>query len=368
MKRTIIVLLLMLIGAVTQAYAFKTGRTYNGKDTYNVNGIEYIVVTDADAATGKVEYTGAYVILSEDTSLKFSGKVNIPSSVVIEGKSYDVVIFHGLSYYAENEDSSLEITLPETIKKICGLLGTKRKIKRINIPTSVTELFGLTYKPDTLFIPKTLTNFEEHFLVSASHVIFEDGLARCPCHGVSCDNDSITIPGSMEMCNFALSALSLEYMKIAKSADTAKVPVLGDCFCLNSYKIKTIVCEYMSPPIATAQAFDLEKSTLDPLYPEVDPEDPYPYGYYPTMYDRASLYVPAEAINVYKADPVWGKFKSILPIKDGVDDVTADDAQVVATEYHDLAGRRLEAPAERGITIRTDIYSDGTRRCAKVLR
>jgi len=51
-----------------------------------------------------------------------------------------------------------------------------------------------------------------------------------------------------------------------------------------------------------------------------------------------------------------------------VNDVTADDAQVVATEYHDLYGRRLEAPAERGITIRTDIYSDGTRCCTKVLR
>ncbi len=361
-------MLLLLINVATQVFAFKTGRTYNGKPTYNVDGIEYIVVTDADAATGKVDHTGAYVILSEDKSLKFSGKINIPSSVVIEGKEYKVVIFHGLSNYDENEDSSLEITLPETIKKICGLPGRKRKIKSINIPTSVTELFGLTYKPDTLFIPKTLKHFEEHFSVSASYMIFEDGLKLCPCHGVSCDNDSIIIPGSMEMCNYALSALNLEYMRIAKSADTAKVPVLGDCFCLNSYRIKTIVCEYMSPPIASAWAFDLEKSEQDPQYPEVDPEDPYPYGYYPTMCDRATLYVPQEAIEAYKAAPGWGNFKKILPIKDGVNDVTAAEAQVVATEYHDLYGRCLEAPAERGITIRTDVYSDGTRRCTKVLR
>ena len=368
MKRTIIVLLFLLISVAMQVFAFKTGRTYNGKPTYNVDGIEYIVVTDADAATGKVVHTGAYVILSEDNSLKFSGKVNIPSSVVIEGKEYDVVIFHGLSAYAENEDSSLEITLPETIKRICGLSDRKRKIKSINIPTSVTELIGLTYKPDTLFIPKALKHFEEHFLVSASYIIFEDGLTLCPCHGVSCDNDSIIIPGSMVMCNNALSALNLEYMRIAKSADTAKVPVLGDCFCLNSYRIKTIVCEYMSPPVASAWAFYLEKSEQDPQYPEVDPEDPYPYGYYPTMYDRATLYVPQKAIEAYKADPVWEKFEKILPIKDGVNDVTADEAQVVATEYHDLYGRRLEAPTERGITIRTDVYSDGTRRAVKVLR
>lgn len=86
MKRAIIVLLIVLLGVGVQAFAFKTGRTYNGKPTYNVDGIEYIVVTDADAATGKVDHTGAYVILSEDKSLKFSGKVNIPSSVVIEGE------------------------------------------------------------------------------------------------------------------------------------------------------------------------------------------------------------------------------------------------------------------------------------------
>ena len=48
MKRAIIVLLIVLLGVGVQAFAFKTGRTYNGKPTYNVDGIEYIVVTDAD--------------------------------------------------------------------------------------------------------------------------------------------------------------------------------------------------------------------------------------------------------------------------------------------------------------------------------
>ena len=172
----------------------------------------------------------------------------------------------------------------------------------------------------------------------------------------------------MKMCNNALSAYNLKDLKISKSADTANVPMFDECFCRNSYSIETIVCEYMSPPIASVQAFDLEKSEQDPQYPEVNPEDPYPYGYYPTMCDRATLYVPEEAIEAYKAAPGWKNFKTILPIKDGVNDVTADDAGIVATEYHDLYGRRLEAPAERGITIRTDVYSDGTRRCIKILR
>ena len=369
MKKIIAALLLMLIGAATQVYAVKTGRTYNGKDTYNIDGIEYIVMTEADKEAGKVEYTGAYVVPSADKMLKYSGKIVIPQIVAIEETEYPVVNFIKLSEYPENEDSSLEIVLPNSLITISGESAQlKGRIKSIDIPASVIGLYGLSYKPDTLCIPKTIQFFGPVSEVNASYIIFEDGLATCAYYGVSCDNDSITIPGSMVMQGCALSALNLEYMKIAKSSDATKSPILCDLFCRNSYRIKTIVCEYTTPPEARENAFVLEKSTLDPLYPEVDPEDPYPYGYSPTMYDRATLYVPAEAIEAYKAAPEWKLFKNILPIKDGVNDVTADDAQVVATEYHDLSGRRLEVPAERGITIRTDIYSDGTRRCAKMLR
>lgn len=368
MKRTIIGLILLLLGVGTQAFAFKTGRTYNGKPTYNVDGIEYIVMTDVDKEAGKVEYTGAYVVPSADKALKYSGKIIIPQKVAIGETEYPVVNFIKLSEYSENEDSSLEIVLPNSLIAISGVSTQfNERIKSIDIPASVIGLYGLSYKPDTLCIPKTIQIFGSVSKVKASYIIFEDGLATCAYYGVCCDNDSIIIPGSMVMQGCALSALNLEYVKIAKSSDATKSPILCDLFCRNSYRIKTIVCEYATPPEARENAFVLEKSNLDPLYPDVDPEDPYPYGYYPTMYDRATLYVPQEAIEVYKADPVWGKFKNILPIKDGVNDVATDDAQVVATEYHDLYGRRLEAPAERSITIRTDVYSDGTRRCTKVL-
>lgn len=83
MKRTIIGLILLLLGVGTQVFAFKTGRTYDDKDTYNVDGIEYIVMTEADKEAGKVEYTGAYVVPSADKALKYSGKIIIPQKVAI---------------------------------------------------------------------------------------------------------------------------------------------------------------------------------------------------------------------------------------------------------------------------------------------
>ena len=140
-----------------------------------------------------------------------------------------------------------------------------------------------------------------------------------------------------------------------------------------SYNIASIVCEYDVPPMAVNDAFRLEPSIDDPKYPGDDSVD----GYNPGMYDRATLYVPKAAIEAYKADAEWGRFEKILAIEDnadiikkleGVDDISADAAEVVATEYYDLSGRRLEAPAERGITITATIYSDGTRRCAKTVR
>lgn len=45
---------------------------------------------------------------------------------------------------------------------------------------------------------------------------------------------------------------------------------------------------------------------------------------------------------------------------------TATDAEVVATEWYDLCGRRLAGPS-RGLCIRLDRYSDGTSRATKLL-
>lgn len=45
---------------------------------------------------------------------------------------------------------------------------------------------------------------------------------------------------------------------------------------------------------------------------------------------------------------------------------TATDAEIVATEWYDLCGRRLAGPS-RGLCIRLDRYSDGTSRATKLL-
>ena len=372
MKRNVLTAIMLMVCLMTMTATKIDSSLMNEYRWSDVNGIEYIVVTADDVAAKKAQYAGAYVVPTSDKTKKFSGNVEIPATVSISEAKHNVVGFIQLSKYAENEDASLDITLPEGLLYIEGFPGIHKHIKNINIPTTVVYITGLNYEPDVLRIPENV-HIEAVAEISATNVIFEDGLSGCPYYGIRCENESIVIPGSMSMEDCALSAMNLTYMKIAKSKDSSKAPTFSEYFCLNSYKIENIVCEYMTPPQAKANAFMLEKSNYDPKYPGDDNVDEYTPG----MYDRATLYVPKAAVEAYKADAEWGRFEKILAIEDntdiikkleGVDNISADAAKVVATEYYDLSGRRLEAPAERGFTITATIYSDGTRRCAKTVR
>ena len=330
--------------------------SFYGLPTYTVGNLRYAVnETVRDSYHASIyKYTGAIVIPNNDESVKYSGKITVPEKVTINGTEYPVFGFMWLSEYPENESSDLEISLPEGLKVIGfnrNFGGSHNTIKAINIPKTVEYIGAMKYVVPgaTMTLPGTIKVVSAAAGIEAEKLIIEDGVQYIGTHLsekklIRCNNTELTIPGSVQFGSCAIETPKLESIKITKSKIDGATPYLGPGFCWNTTSVKKITCEYDVPPETSGSAF----------------ED--------YMYDRATLYVPEEAIEAYKAAPEWKEFKKILPIKDGVSDVTTDDAQVVATEYHDLAGRRLEAPAERGITIRTDVYSDGTRRCTKVLR
>ena len=324
--------------------------------TYTVGNLRYALnETARDSYNASIyKYAGAIVVPNNDKEVKYSGKITVPEKVSINGTEYPVFGFMWLSEYSENESSDLEITLPEGLKVIGfnrNYGGSHNTIKAINIPKTVEYIGAMKYVVPgaTVTLPGTIKVVSAAAGIEAEKLVIEDGaqVLGTQILGktlITCHNKELTIPGSVQLGMLAIDARELESLKITKSKINGASPYLGSLICPNSPSIKKITCEYTVPPETSGGAFD------------------------DYMYTKATLYVPKEAIEAYKAAPEWKNFKNILPIKDGVSDVTTDDAQVVATEYHDLAGRRLEAPAERGITIRTDVYSDGTRRSAKVLR
>ena len=324
--------------------------------TYTVGNLRYALnETARDSYNASIyKYAGAIVVPNNDKEVKYSGKITVPEKVTINGTEYPVFGFMWLSEYSENESSDLEITLPEGLKVIGfnrNYGGSHNTIKAINIPKTVEYIGAMKYVVPgaTVTLPGTIKVVSAAAGIEAEKLVIEDGaqVLGTQILGktlITCHNKELTIPGSVQLGMLAIDARELESLKITKSKINGASPYLGSLICPNSPSIKKITCEYTVPPETSGGAFD------------------------DYMYTKATLYVPKEAIEAYKTAPEWKNFKNILPIKDGVSDVTTDDAQVVATEYHDLAGRRLEAPAERGITIRTDVYSDGTRRSAKVLR
>ena len=324
--------------------------------TYTVGNLRYALnETARDSYNASIyKYAGAIVVPNNDKEVKYSGKITVPEKVSINGTEYPVFGFMWLSEYSENESSDLEITLPEGLKVIGfnrNYGGSHNTIKAINIPKTVEYIGAMKYVVPgaTVTLPGTIKVVSAAAGIEAEKLVIEDGaqVLGTQILGktlITCHNTELTIPGSVQLGMLAIDARELESLKITKSKINGASPYLGSLICPNSPSIKKITCEYTVPPETSGGAFD------------------------DYMYTKATLYVPKEAIEAYKTAPEWKNFKNILPIKDGVSDVTTDDAQVVATEYHDLYGRRLEAPAERGITIRTDVYSDGTRRSTKMLQ
>ena len=329
--------------------------SFYGLPTYTVGNLRYAVnETVRDSYHASIyKYTGAIVIPNNDESVKYSGKITVPEKATINGTEYPVFGFMWLSEYPENESSDLEITLPEGLKVIGfnrNYGGSHNTIKAINIPKTVEYIGAMKYVVPgaTVTLPGTIKVVSAAAGIEAEKLVIEDGAQYFGAQVlgkslVTCNNTELTFPGSVQFGMLAITAPKLESIKITKSKNEGVSPYFGSLFCWKTNNVQKIICEYAVPPETSGGAFD------------------------DYMYTKATLYVPEEAIEAYKAAPEWKKFKKIKPIKDGVNDVTADEAQVVATEYHDLYGRRLEAPAERGITIRTDVYSDGTRRCTKIL-
>ena len=334
---------------------------------YTIDGITYALNTESKQDDWEYyKYVGAIVVPDDDNKTIFSGKVTIPQTVLIDGVEYPVYAFVGLSSETENVSKNVELVLQDGIKVI-GVypIMSVSCIKSMSIPQTVEVIYGMPYYVSgELVIPSSTKLIGHQAYVGADKLFLSDGIRSCQSYSIVCDNTTLTIPGSMRIGLNAIIATKLENLVITKSASKYLSPYFGMQFCYSSYGIKTIKCEYDIPPSTSTDAFRLEPSIADPMYPEDDNLD----GYNPGMYDRATLYVPKAAIEAYKADAEWGRFKNILAIEDGVDDISADAAEVVATEYYDLSGRRLEAPAERGITITATIYSDGTRRCAKTVR
>ncbi len=329
-------------------------------ETYDVDGIIYII-KDFDLLDLGGKKSGVYVYPNTDPNKIYSGRVVIPQKVTIKGKVYPVIGFEKLSAIKENNKSDLEIILPEGVVNITGectptpaedidFWTVKPNIKKLNIPSTVKIIDGFEYAiNDTINLPSTLAVITPYSRIVAKYVTIEDGMPGIGFECLVCNNDTIIAPGSTSLDCWSICDKYLKCLHITKSK-TDKSPTLGWAILKDPDNLESIICEYETPPYSN-YSFELVKN-----------EDR-------ILYKKVTLYVPASSVDLYKNTWGWTPFEKILPITNGVTDVTADEAaEVIATEYYDLSGRRLQAPAESGITIVATRYSDGSRSTAKLAR
>lgn len=84
-------------------------------------------------------------------------------------------------------------------------------------------------------------------------------------------------------------------------------------------------------------------------------------------YSGAELIVPDTALADYTAADVWKNFKKISTfVTDNSVTAPGADARVVGTEWYDLSGAPVQAPAVGNVYVRISVMSDGSRRVEKI--
>lgn len=237
-------------------------------DTFVVDGIAYSIMS--------VSQRTVAVCASPQSS-----KVIIPSSVSYKGTHY---IVNRINERAFSKDYELEeISLPGSIVSIgAEAFYYCRNLKRLDIQEGVVLVGAYAFagcsQLTTVVLPQTLRTL--------SYGVFED------CQRII----KLSIPNSVSYVGRACFQECRNLESITLPSNLGYISnVFYDC-----EKISEIICPSQVPPTYDGP---LNLTYLD-------------NNNFVKNYDRVVLYVPKASFAAYKAAPMWGNFKTILPIED----------------------------------------------------
>lgn len=362
MKRTAI--LLFLVTAWTFAIAAQTQFCIDGVlyQVSNANPSEVKVIHPINAAsymTGKTMYQEMDI-----KRLEIPGEVTNPA----DGTLCTVV-----SVNLGNSDTVEEIILPNTVRSIeyivdfpelksivmpdnlvfIGEINQLPKLKTLTIPTSVSTI--AVQRTATLYdigvsslsIPHSVTRLESFTIIECPE-LWELTLSGAETLG------AYSVMGLPKLNKLTLSpTLANVHDNCVIDTDPVEIWFLTDGverpwkLSVNSFvcHTKRVYCARMTPP-----TFDGDMTA--PEYASVPADRLMFYG--PGNIGNVTLYVPAEAVEAYKAAPNWG-LMNIQPynFRDNIPLTAADAAAPADTPLYDLQGRpaATDTPAP-GIYLR----------------
>ena len=329
-------------------------------ETITVEGVDYTVTELSEKAFDEADITSlalpssikklGYESISFCTELK---KVNVPASVeeiaegtfrfctgitdftFEEGNNHFIMESDMLMtadkkrlihlFYAEDEDKTLNVTLPSTITAIDEYALACRSVKEIKLHEGVEKIGQYAFSfalLSSIEIPASVTFLGEAFvswIPGLKKITVAEGNTCCKFVNDALYNADMTLfymvlPGNNKIeiaetvtriGNHAIESTELETLVIPDN-----VREIGIQAIIDNPKLKTVVIGSGVEEIGI-MALDENKS-LEAIYlrretPAEIQEDLFEDEYY----DKVTLYVPTGTKEAYAIAPYWGKFKTI---------------------------------------------------------
>ena len=264
----------------------KTIHVTINEDGTTSNGSIFSVINDEQFYFDHVRYVkwGDYFYVWGYDETRFSGTANIVSSVTYNnGKTYKILIV-GMNAF-EDCDALTSVNIPEGVTSIAYYaFKSCQSLTSIVIPESVTSIGVYAFQScrslTSVNIPNSVTRIENGVFSNCSALT------------------SIDIPKSVTSIGDSAFSGCSSLTSIDIPENVTRIGYSAFCFCES---LTTVICRAGNVP-------ELEG---DELFP------PTSFSYVPTS--KATLYVPASALEAYKAAGHWKNFGTILPIEGNED-------------------------------------------------
>ena len=335
-----------------------------------IGGKEYEVIATGKNSLGKIT-NGATVTLPSTIKLIGTGSVWAKWEEKYTGDFYPTIVF---------DEAYIEV--PESIVAIeeSSFFGLKSK-QEVYLPEiSILDYYSLNgFAAPKLILGSRLTAIRNNSIATVDELVFEDGDDKAmkwdglgvPSNHTYFGSESIYLNKIRELKLPKWEKLTLFDGFISHSNNLERVVFpdlnvikyethinfsgsmgLGYRGVLIQYcpNLKEVVCLGTTPPYIK---YD----------PEIFDEGSHYWGdtgEFEIMdnIDDCVLKVPAGSEELYRADPVWGKFKTIYGFENGdytsivMPEVAASEAEA-APVYHNLQGMKVERPEHGQLYIRT---------------
>lgn len=249
--------------------------------------------------------------------------------------------------------------LPRTLEVVgANAFSNCRKLK-VTLPQSIRELgmtaFNNCYELPEIYIPNKLTLWGEQSFYqnrAATKLTFEpypEVIKEIPFVAFkNCSSlEEVIIPEGYETIG---SDAFIGCTKVKKVDLPSTLKTMGASV-FNSSAPSVVVVRASAPPTVTNMKYNL---------------------FSPNCHETAIVYVPAESIEAYKADEMWGDFKNFKPLSEysGIEDI-ADDAsgEISFTAYYTLQGMEVTLPLlpDNEIYIKRIYCTDGKVKTVKFI-